>query len=138
MSQENVEIMQATFAAWSAGDMGTLSGLYDPDIIMRHPEGWPEPGPFVGREAVMRQFEQFRETWDVNAVELISDLIDVGDRVAVRARWRGSGHGPRWNIEMTNVVTVRKGKIITIQFFWDHAEALEAVGLSEQDAHADS
>ena len=24
------------------------------------------------------------------------------------------------------------------EFLWDHAEALEAVGLSEQDAHADT
>jgi hypothetical protein len=33
---------------------------------------------------------------------------------------------------------VRNGKTILVEFFWDHAEALEAVGLSEQDAHADS
>lgn len=138
MSQANVEIMHATFRAWNAGDMGALRALYDPDIIMRHPEGWPEPGPFVGREAVMRQFEQFRQTWDVNSVELIGDLIDVDDRVAVRARWRGAGHGPQWNIEMTNVVTVHKGKIITIQFFWNHGEALDALGPLEQDAHANS
>jgi len=26
---------------------------------------------------------------------------------------------------------VRKGKIVTIEFFWDHAEALEAAGLRE-------
>jgi hypothetical protein len=34
--------------------------------------------------------------------------------------------------------TVRKGKIVGAAFFWNHAEALEAVGLSEQDAHTDS
>ena len=31
--------------------------LLDPDVIWRQPEGWPEPGPDVGREAVMRQFD---------------------------------------------------------------------------------
>ena len=41
-------------------------------------------------------------------------------------------------MEMTGVYTVRKGRIFAMEFFWDHAEALEAVGLSEQDAHADS
>ena len=41
-------------------------------------------------------------------------------------------------MELTVVYTVRKGKIVFMEFFWDHAEALEAVGLSEQDAHADS
>jgi hypothetical protein len=32
---------------------------------------------------------------------------------------------------------MRKGRIFYLEFFWDHAEALEAVGLSEQDAHGD-
>jgi ketosteroid isomerase-like protein len=39
---------------------------------------------------------------------------------------------------VTNVLMVRKGRIVYQEFFWDHAEALEALGLSEQDAHADS
>jgi ketosteroid isomerase-like protein len=131
MSEQNVEVDRATFKAWNAWDMDALRDLYSPDIIMRHPEGWPEPGPFVGREAVMRQFEQLRETWDADAVEPIGDFIDVGDRVAVRIVLHGEGRGPEANIEMTNVVTVRNGKIVFIEFFWDHAEALETLGLSE-------
>ena len=67
MSQENVEIVKAGFEAWNAGDMDALRELYDPDAILRTPEGWPEPGPFFGREAIMRQFEQIRETWDADA-----------------------------------------------------------------------
>jgi ketosteroid isomerase-like protein len=34
-------------------------------------------------------------------------------------------------MEFTTVYTFRKGKVITVQRFWDHAEALEAVGLSQ-------
>jgi ketosteroid isomerase-like protein len=56
---------------------------------------------------------------------------DIGDRVAVRQNWRGAGYGPEANLEMTWVGTVREGKIAFVEFFWDHAEALEAVGLSE-------
>ena len=66
MSQENVEIVRATIEAWNAGDMDALRELYHPDAIARPPEGWPEPGPFVGREAVMRAFGQLRETWDAD------------------------------------------------------------------------
>ena len=62
MSQENVEIVRAAYETWNAGDVDALRELHDPDvIIVRTPEGWPEPGPFVGREAVMRQFEQLRD-----------------------------------------------------------------------------
>jgi ketosteroid isomerase-like protein len=138
MSQENVEINRAFIEAWNAGDVDALRALYDPDVIVRPLEGWPEPGPYVGREAVMRQWEQQRETFDADSLEVIGDYIDAADRVVVKQIWRGVGHGPEANIEVTSVSTFRKGRIIFVEFFWDHAEALEAVGLSEQDAHADS
>ncbi len=131
MSQENVEVFRRVFEAWNAGDMDAFRELYDPDAIMRSLEGWPEPGPFVGRNAVMQEWAHIRAALDADTVEPISDFIDAGDRVAVRQTWRGVGHGPEMNMEMTNVVTVRKGRIVYQEFFWDHAEALEAVGLPE-------
>jgi ketosteroid isomerase-like protein len=77
----------------------------------------------------MRQLKQLRETWNSDSFELISDFVDVGDRVAVRLIWGGvGGHGPESNIEATGVYTVRKGRILAIEFFWDHADALEALG----------
>ena len=78
MSQENVEVVQAAFEAWNMGDMDGLRESYDPSVTWRPAEGWPEPGPYVGRDAVMRQLEQLRETWDSDRFELISDFIDVG------------------------------------------------------------
>jgi ketosteroid isomerase-like protein len=131
MSQENVEVVRAGFEAWNAPDMEALRELYDPDVVWRPPEGWPEPGPDVGREAVMRHLEQLRETWDADALEPIGDFIDAADRVAVRLIWHGAGHGPDSNMELTGVYTVRKGRIVGIEFFWDHAEALESVGQRE-------
>src|SRR5437588_10848472 len=134
MSQENVEIVQALFEVWNAADMDAFRELYDPDVIVRTVEDWPEPGPYVGREAVMRFFEQLRDTWDTDTVELGSDFIDAGDRVIVRQIWRGTGHGPEANMELTLVFTMRKGRIVYQEYFWDHAEALETMGLSEQAA----
>ena len=131
MSQENVETVRATFEAWNAGDMDALRKPYDPDVLTRTPEGWPEPGPFLGREATMRWFEQLRDAWDADALELISDFIDAADRVAVRFIWRGAGRGPESSMEFTGVYTVRKGRIFGLEFFSDHAEALETLGLSE-------
>jgi ketosteroid isomerase-like protein len=84
VSQENVEVAKAAYAAWNAGDM-----------------------------------DAFRE------------LFEAADHVVVRQIWRGAGYGPESNMEMTNVMTVRKGRIFFQEFFWDHAEALEAIGLSE-------
>jgi len=92
VSQENVEVVRALFEAWDAGDMDPFRELYNPDAIMRMAENWPEPGPYVGREAMMREYEQLRQTWHGrDASEPIGDFIDVGDRVVVRHFWRGAG-----------------------------------------------
>lgn len=36
------------------------------------------------------------------------------------------------------VYTIRDGKVASIRFYLDRSEALEAAGVSEQDAHSDS
>src|SRR5438034_3775029 len=131
MSQENIELVRAAFEAWNAGDMDALRELYDPAIVVRYAEGWPEGSePTMGREAVMHLFGQMRETWDADALEPIS-FIDAGDRVIVRFIWHGVGHGPNLNLEVSSVNTLRKGTVILLEYFWDHAEALETLGLSE-------
>ena len=131
MSQENVDIVRAAYEAWNAGDMETFRELCHPDVIMRAIEGWPEPGPYVGREAVMGWLAQLRETWDADTVELTSDFIATGDRVAARTIWHGAGRGPEANMGMTIVQTVRDGRIFYVEYFWDHSKALETLGLSD-------
>jgi ketosteroid isomerase-like protein len=125
-----VEIVRAALAAWNAGDMDVVREAMDPNIIVRSIEGWPEPGPFVGREAVMGWFEQVREAWETDAFEPIG-FIDAGDRVVARTVWRGVGHGPESNMDLTIVYTVREGRVFYQEHFWDHAKVLETLGLSE-------
>jgi ketosteroid isomerase-like protein len=138
MSQENVENTRAFADAWNAGDMGAVGESYDPHVVVRYADSWPEGSePIMGREAVMRQWEQQREAFDADTVEL-TEIIDLGDRVVTRFIWRAVGSGPDLNIEATSVTTVRNGKTILVEYFWDRSEALEAVGLSEQDACSDS
>jgi ketosteroid isomerase-like protein len=131
MSQENVEVVRAVFAAWNTGDIDALGEMLAPDVVVRVVEEWPEPGPFIGREAAMRFYKQLRDTWDADTVEVIGDFIHAADRVAVRWTWHRLGRGPQTDFEATNVYSVRKGKIREIEYFWDHEEALEAAGLSE-------
>jgi ketosteroid isomerase-like protein len=137
MSQENVEVVRAVYETWNAGDMDAFRELFHPEAIMRMAEGWPEPGPYFGREALCASADSFGGP-GTDALEVISDFIDIADHVVLRFIWRGAGYNPEANMEFTGLWTVRKGRIFFVEFFWDHAEALEAVGLSEQDAHPDS
>ena len=131
MSQENVEIVRASFDAWNAGDMDAYRDLYDAHAVLRTPEGWPEPGPYFGREAVIRELGHMRSAWATNSAEVIGDFIDVADRVAVRSILHGVGQGPKADLELTTLFTVRKGKILALEVFWHHAEVLHFLGLEE-------
>jgi uncharacterized protein len=132
MSRENAEMVRRGYEAYNVGDLVTLYEQWDPDIVMYHLEGWPEPGPSVGRDAVMRELKQLREAWqEGDRVEAVGDLIETGNHVLARDVWHGSGSGPDAVMEFTTVYTFRNGKVITIQRYWDHVEALEAVGLGE-------
>jgi ketosteroid isomerase-like protein len=131
VSRENVAVVKAAFDAWNAGDMDRLRDMYDPNVVLHMVRDWPEPGPYAGREAVMRQWAQMRETWDADVLEPISSFVDVGDRVVVRQIWRGFGRGPDANIDLTIICTFRHGRVTSLEYFRDHAEALKAVGLEE-------
>jgi ketosteroid isomerase-like protein len=135
MSQENVEVVRRAIEAFNAGDWEVVRQVCDPDVIIpraveRAVQDWPEPAPFVGREAVMRQLERSAEPWDAYKLEPIS-IIDAGDRVVARVIAHAVGRGPEVHGEFTAVITVRNGKVFLIEYFRDRAEALAAVGLRE-------
>jgi hypothetical protein len=51
VSQQNVEVQRSIIVAFNAGDMEAVREMLDPDVaIGRELEGWPETGPFVGRD----------------------------------------------------------------------------------------
>ncbi len=129
MSQENIEVVRTFLNAWNVGDMESVRELHDPEAVMEVAPGWPEPGPFVGRDAVMQQFNQARAAFDSDSLEFLSDPIAAGDRVVTRTGWHGLGRGPQSDMEWSNVFSVRDGRIVKLQYFWDHAEALEAAGV---------
>ena len=131
MSQENVEVVRATTQAWFARDIDALRELLDDDVILRTAKGWPEPGPYLGREAVIGFFEQASRTFDAEAFERTGEISHGADRVVSREIWHGQGRGPEASIEYTTIYSVRNGKVREIEFFWDHDEALKAAGLAE-------
>jgi ketosteroid isomerase-like protein len=53
--------------------------------------------------------------------------------VVLRARSHITGErsGLEGDMQFSEVLTFRTGKVVLIEFFWDHQEALEAAGLRE-------
>jgi ketosteroid isomerase-like protein len=79
----------------------------------------------------MGGWERNREPFgDTATVEPVS-IIDAGDQVVARQIAHGVGRGPALHVEYTTVSTLRNGRVVLIDYFWDYAEALKAVGLKE-------
>jgi ketosteroid isomerase-like protein len=133
MSQENVEIVRGVYARWSEGDFRASMEVLDPLVLFVHPPSLPEPGAYLGVDQVREFMRGFLESWSPLTIEA-EDITqaDGGTVVAtVRQSGVGSGSGAKTDLRYSQVWSFRGGKVIRLENFREHAEALEAAGLRE-------
>ena len=85
-----------------------------------------------GRDEVRTLAEQFHEAWEEHRSEP-EEVRAVGpDKVLLLSVERFKGRdGIELGAPFAGVFTLRDGKIVRWQAFWDRRTALEAVGLAE-------
>jgi ketosteroid isomerase-like protein len=139
MSQENVELARKAFEAWNRGDVDAFLQTFDPNVEVYLPEGGLNVGVRRGHEEVRRLMEGFLEVWRDLRMEP-ERFFEVRDQIVVFVHVRGTGKGSGLVVETrpAHLATVRAGKLVRLVIYPERAAALEAAGLSEQDAHADS
>jgi ketosteroid isomerase-like protein len=149
MSQENVELWRASIEDFLAGTgesdreatLSKMAELWDPEIEwdVSAVEGPDIGGVYRGIEAVRQFWREWLAAWETVRFEY--ELVDAGDRVVVLLDQQMLGRATGIEVSMgkyAQVATFRNGRMIHWKLYVSQAEALEAVGLSEQDAHADS
>jgi ketosteroid isomerase-like protein len=137
MSQENVEIVRRAISHLSETGEPDWE-LYDPDVVWTTRMDGPAHNIYRGIDGLRRGTESLREVWaEINAE--ILEVIDGGDTIVSVLRWRLRAQS---GVELETVegwVTgMRDGRISRIEQHAGKREALEAAGLSEQDAHPES
>ena len=83
MSQENVEIVQAAFDAYSRGDMETLLGLMDPEVVVMQPPEDLDGTTLHGHAGVLGAIAAWPDQWDNYKLEIVQ-IVDAGSHVAVK------------------------------------------------------
>ena len=132
MSQENLEVMRACVEAFNRGDLDAALKDFDPHVVIRLDANWPENRPRLGSDAARSFFDDLTAMVGTGDT-VIEDLIDAGDRAVIRNRSRVHGRrsGIKDEVTFTQVVTFRHGKVVMLEYFLVHEEALEAAGLQE-------
>ena len=139
MSQENVDVVRAIIAAAETGDWDTAIKAFDPEVQLDQTR-LPGGGVYKGFTGVWSFYEKWFGSWEEFRIDSQGVIAVPDGRVLSldRVSGRGRRSGVEVAMETANVYTLRNGKIIQMTGYPARSEALEALGLSEQDAHADS
>lgn len=130
MSERNAEIIRRLVEAYNEGGFGARATLdfFDDGAIFEEPPEQPGPTVAVGRDG--QTFAQFDATWEEHRSDPEEIRVIDAERVLLFSidYFRG-----RDGIEITQpsgtVFTLRDGKVVRMQAFWERENALDAAGL---------
>ncbi len=126
MSQENVESFKRVLEAWNSDDFDAWIDQFDPAV-----EWFALVEVFRGHAGVRQAWESFKG--DMRLTVRFDDIRDLGESVLALGEMKGTGQTTRLDFtgELAQLMTYRGGKVVSSRDFRNHAEALEAAGLSE-------
>jgi ketosteroid isomerase-like protein len=123
--------------AYNRRDLDAVFIPWPAEFEYRPARNWVEAGLvepcYRGREGYRRYIATADEVWGEENYLQPLELIDLGERLLVLAdvRMRAQASGVPLTEAYAAVSTLRDGLVIHVQEYFDHAEALEAVGLRE-------
>jgi hypothetical protein len=137
MSQDNLDVIRRGYDAFGRGDINTLLESFDEQV------SWVTPGPpelatsgrRTGRQEVAEFFVSVNELFDIQRFEP-KDFLAQGDRVVVvgseTARARSTGNVIE--VDWVHVFTMRNGKVVAFQEFFDTAAVVAALSAAHAAA----
>lgn len=124
-----LDVVKAAYRAFASGDIPSLVALLDEDVVWGQPDNphIPSAGTRSGIDGVLEWARIGHATEDVQLVEPRRFAVD-GDTVAVIGFMRVVARptGRSYEMDFVHVVTVRAGRIVRFQEFFDTWAAAEA------------
>jgi ketosteroid isomerase-like protein len=132
MSQENVDVVRRTCAAWERGDWAASAEFFADGVeVVYSSSAFPDSGTYRGGSMALHAWRRWLEAWEEFSMEFVK-VIDVGENVVAlnRLRGRGKESGATVDADVGVIFDCDRGTIRRM-VFCDRQEALEAAGLRE-------
>jgi ketosteroid isomerase-like protein len=136
VSEEDVGLVRRLFERWARGDVATAE-FFDTDVeFVRHGGSGAVAGlagEWRGLDQLWAAVREYLQAWE-DLRTGAERFVDLGDRVLILARQtgRGKGSGVPVDHEVAFLATVRNGKIVRLEAYWDRDRALADLGLASE------
>jgi ketosteroid isomerase-like protein len=132
MSEANVEVVRGLVETFNTSGFDPGSDLLDPEMTFEEPPEQPAPRVARGRKAAGVMFKQFDDNWEEHR-SVPDEIRDIDtDRVLMLSTEHFRGRdGIEIDQSCGTIFTLRDGKVVRMQAFWEQASALAAAGLSD-------
>jgi ketosteroid isomerase-like protein len=139
VSQADIETLRAGYEAFNRGERDSLFAAADPEIEFQPADRAANAEAVRGRQAIVRFWADLFEAFEQVEVEP-RKFFASGDRIAVilEARFRPQGSSGVVENRIGHVWTFRDGKAIRFEVFPEREKALEAIGMSPEEARAEA
>jgi ketosteroid isomerase-like protein len=130
MSQDNVELIRAGFAAFERGDVSQMLDLMADELVVYRAD--PDGATFHGKEGYFEATAEWTEGFSDWSV-IPEEFIDAGDFVVAHVRQTARLEASAISVEggFWFVFEVDGAKVTKLSFYVRRSEALEAAGLRE-------
>jgi ketosteroid isomerase-like protein len=132
MSQQNVELVQAAYAAFARHDTEGLFRIFDPNIVFNLAENSPYDAgrPLLGQQEIAEKLFA-RIPQDTDHFAIVTEAFhDAGDVVVVQGRYKGRNRntGLDLDVQLCHIWTVQNGRLTRMDQYLDTLRSSQVFG----------
>jgi ketosteroid isomerase-like protein len=128
MRDSEVQAVRDSYGALNSGDIEATLAVTAPDVEWHESSALPDAGVYRGRDALRAFLEDFLESWE-RFHQVVEEVVVEGDRVAlmIHLTARGRGSGAEVDARYAHVWTLRDGRAVRVDAYYDRDAALRAI-----------
>jgi ketosteroid isomerase-like protein len=130
-ASENSALIDGLYKAFAVGDIPTVLGAMDSNIVWNEAEGnaYADGNPYIGPDAVLNgvfgRIMQEHEYFNLKDIELHEML---NDKVLATLRYDGKrNNGNSYDAQVAHLWTLKDGKVVAFQQYVDTKKLHEAM-----------